>query len=258
MLITEETDCAEEGFRRVNFDPVLKALLREVKYLLLLDIEVPQTAQNLYERVDIYRNQTGNLELIVEMYNDMLATLLPVEKPLLYDRIVAMMQALQPGVETLKWSSEGINPFISNCMKIVTGVDVLVKKMKENVQKICTTMAAWKEPLYIRKKTQEPDAVVNFHSANVEPRRDDIKQQGKEIHKLLRDTQDNIKPDKKGETWLAYVDYVNGLVIEGITIAINASMEFLSEQINIKANVNNMWAPIFEIKVDLIDGDLNF
>lgn len=41
-------------------------------------------------------------------------------------------------------------------------------------------------------------------------------------------------------------------------MAICASMEYLSEQINIKANVNNMWAPIFEIKVDLIDGDLDF
>lgn len=44
LLVTEETELAEEGFRRVNFDPILKALLREVKYLLLLDIEVPETA----------------------------------------------------------------------------------------------------------------------------------------------------------------------------------------------------------------------
>jgi dynein heavy chain, axonemal len=50
---------------------------------LLLDIEVPKTAQTLYQRVDVYRQQTGQLELIVEMYNDMLANLLPVEKPLL-------------------------------------------------------------------------------------------------------------------------------------------------------------------------------
>jgi hypothetical protein len=44
LLVTEETELAVEGFRRVNFDPILKALLREVKYLLLLDIEVPATA----------------------------------------------------------------------------------------------------------------------------------------------------------------------------------------------------------------------
>jgi len=43
-LYREETELFPEGYVRVNFDPVLKALLREVKYLLLLDLDVPQTA----------------------------------------------------------------------------------------------------------------------------------------------------------------------------------------------------------------------
>lgn len=66
---------------------MLVRLLREVKYLLILDINVPERAQTLYEKVNVYRSQTGNLEIIVNMYNDILATLLPVEKPLLADRI---------------------------------------------------------------------------------------------------------------------------------------------------------------------------
>ena len=33
LLVREETDDAPEGFVRVNFDPILTALLREVKYL---------------------------------------------------------------------------------------------------------------------------------------------------------------------------------------------------------------------------------
>lgn len=66
---------------------MLVRLLREVKYLLILDINVPERAQTLYEKVDTYRSQTGKLEIIVNMYNDILATLLPVEKPLLAERI---------------------------------------------------------------------------------------------------------------------------------------------------------------------------
>jgi len=38
LLYREETPLAEEGFVRVNFDPILVKLLREVKYLLLQDI----------------------------------------------------------------------------------------------------------------------------------------------------------------------------------------------------------------------------
>ena len=68
---------------RVNFDPVLVRLLREVKYLQLIDIEVPERANALYDKVNVYRTQTGNLELTVNMFNEVLSTLLPVEKPLL-------------------------------------------------------------------------------------------------------------------------------------------------------------------------------
>jgi dynein heavy chain len=82
-LIREETPVAPEGFLRVNFDPVLVRLLREVKYLQLLDHKVPEKAAILYKKVNIYRSQTGNLDIIVNMYNEILSTLLPVEKPLL-------------------------------------------------------------------------------------------------------------------------------------------------------------------------------
>jgi hypothetical protein len=62
-------------------------LLREVKYLKLIDIEVPERASALYAKVNVYRTQTGNLEITVNMFNEVLATLLGVEKPLLGDRI---------------------------------------------------------------------------------------------------------------------------------------------------------------------------
>jgi len=83
LFVREETPIAPEGFLRVNFDPVLVRLLREVKYLQLLDINVPERASILFKKVNIYRSQTGNLDLIVNMYNEILSTLLNVEKPLL-------------------------------------------------------------------------------------------------------------------------------------------------------------------------------
>jgi len=55
LLVKEESELAAEGFIRVNFDPVLVRLLREVKYLQLLDIEVPERASHLYSKVNVYR-----------------------------------------------------------------------------------------------------------------------------------------------------------------------------------------------------------
>ena len=145
----EETELAEEGFVRVNFDPILTRYLREVKYLQILDIPVPARAEGLFAKVDTYRRWTGRLDLIVEMYNNIIATLLPVEKPLMFDRIQKMNKALQAGIDTLKWNSENIDPFINQAMVIVTDVDELVKKMKENVSKMIEIMNVWSEqPLF--------------------------------------------------------------------------------------------------------------
>jgi len=55
LLYREDTPVAEEGFVRVNFDPVLIKLLREVKYLLQQDVVVPEKATLLYKKVNIYR-----------------------------------------------------------------------------------------------------------------------------------------------------------------------------------------------------------
>ena len=55
LLVREESEEIEEGILRVNFDPLLVRLLREVKYLQILDIGVPEKAQTLYQKVDTYR-----------------------------------------------------------------------------------------------------------------------------------------------------------------------------------------------------------
>lgn len=231
LLVREETELVEEGFIRVNFDPILVRYLREVKYLLLQDYAVPERAQKLFDKVDTYRRWTGRLDLIVEMYNNIIATLLPVEKPLMMERIQKMNKALQSGIDTLKWNSDNIDPFINQAMSIVIEVDELVKKMKSNVKKMKQEMAHWSEtPLFTRRnKTQPPEDVESLHTASVVARFDIIRGQGKEIHKLMKDTTDNVRPNKQSKEWKSYVDYVNGLVVDGITNGIDSSMTYLAE-----------------------------
>lgn len=66
----------------VNFDSALVRLLREVKYFLLLKLDVAATALSIYSHAEEYRTQIGHLEQLVTMYNEMLRTLHPVERPL--------------------------------------------------------------------------------------------------------------------------------------------------------------------------------
>lgn len=40
---------------RVNFDPALVRLLREVKYFMILEVEIPEQARKVYEKNEVYR-----------------------------------------------------------------------------------------------------------------------------------------------------------------------------------------------------------
>jgi len=253
LLVREETELAEEGFFRVNFDPILVRYLREVKYLQILDHQVPERADSLYAKVDVYRRWTGKLDLIVEMYNNIVGTLLPVEKPLLLKRINDCDAALQAGIDKLRWNSDGIDSFINKAYDCVYVADEDMQKMKSNVRKMIEIMERWSAtPLFSRKnRTQPPEDVETIHNASVVARFDVIKSEGKEIHKLMKETVDQIKPDKKSQQWMDYQNYINGLVIEGITNGIDSSMTFLAEQISIAYNEQHMLPPIFDIKVAL-------
>jgi len=74
----------------------------------------------------------------------------------------------------------------------------------------------------------------------------------------MKDTTDNVRPNKQSKEWKSYVDYVNGLVIEGITNGIDSSMTYLAEQVSYSYNVEKGLPPIFDIKVALQDRLVQF
>ncbi|KAK9843805.1 hypothetical protein WJX81_007069 [Elliptochloris bilobata] len=134
----------------VNFDPALIALLREVRYFMLLrDLPSPIPAPALkarpiyqrmsnhtlsslgygtavtafyyqvYERADAFRAEIGNLDLICNIHNNIQRTMLPVEKPLIQDRLDAVDVALQQGLAVLTWNSHHIDERIAESLALV-------------------------------------------------------------------------------------------------------------------------------------------
>ena len=252
----------EDKMLEVNFDPALVRTLREVKYLLLLCLDIPVTASRIYDKVEVYRSQTGNLDLIVGMYNSILRTLHPVEFPLLQDRIDRINTNVEPGIVTLRWKDEGIEPFIKSSMVVVKDVDTLVKKMKENVRKMQDHMARWAEkPLVERKnKPLAPEDFESQHKSVVLARHQEIKDNGRDITRLLKDSQEHIRPPKASVEWKAYQDYVNSLIIEGMANAIISSLSHLSFLIDPNAlkRAEAPMAPLFDVKIMLQDAEVMF
>ena len=60
---------------------------------------VPESAAKTYQRSETLRQQTGNLDLIVVTYNNILRSLLPAEKPLVEKKLEAIDAALQKAGE---------------------------------------------------------------------------------------------------------------------------------------------------------------
>jgi dynein heavy chain, axonemal len=87
----------------VNFDPELVRLLRETKYFLLLKIEVPASAAAIFSRADLYRQQISSLELICSTWNRIQRTILPVERPLVSEKLAEVEVALRRGQNELNW-----------------------------------------------------------------------------------------------------------------------------------------------------------
>lgn len=86
----------------VNFDPELDKLLREVHDFLQmpsLPHAIPEPALALYERSELFRQQISTLELVAEMHNTIIATILPVESGLLLKQLQDAEACLRRGIE---------------------------------------------------------------------------------------------------------------------------------------------------------------
>jgi dynein heavy chain len=85
----------ESNLLRVNFDPKVVALLKEIKYFEALQIKVPEKAKNVYTKGDLLRNYVLSLDHIVKQYNAFHTGLLPVEVPLVADKLSAIDKLIE-------------------------------------------------------------------------------------------------------------------------------------------------------------------
>jgi dynein heavy chain len=250
----------------VNFDPILVRLLREVKYFLLLNLEVPVSAMEIFTRAEIFRRHTGNLDLIVNMYNDIQTTLLPVERPLVKSQLEKIDKTLSQGVgdskskgkQALNWKSNGIELFIGETMTEVKEVSEMLQMLKGNLKLIENSTGIWQStPIFERgQKTSLTDEFLIMNKKSSQVKLAVIKEAGQDIHRLLKDTNKKLKVSQGLPDWKAYVDFVNNVVVYGLVDAMASSLRTLAAQLNPKYLSENGLPPLLEIVVDLIDNQV--
>jgi dynein heavy chain len=251
----------------VNFDPLLIKLLREVKYFLLLGLDVPSTAMEIFTKVEIFRRHTGNLDLIVNMYNDIQISLLPVERPLVKSQLERLDKTLAQGIgegkmktKALNWKSNGIELFIEEAMAEAKEVSDLLQMLKGNLKIIESFVLEWSnEPIFERGgKTVNLDDFLALQKKVRAAKLGEVKDKGQEIHRLLKDTNKKLKVSQGLPDWKAYVDFVNNIVVFGLVGTLQTSLNAMSLQLNSTYLVANSLPPLLEIRLDLVDKKIVF
>ena len=249
---------ADTRLLSVNFDAALVRLLREVKYFLLLGLNVPDTALEIYQQVETFRRWTGNMDLIVNMNNDVLRILLPVERPLVQPYLTKFDTVMERGLSVMNWKSTGIMEFIADCMEQVTLVSEVLKTMKDNMRSVNDQLTSYSRPLLQRKnKPALKDEFEREHKNMIKERYSDIKEGGKTIHNMVKETNKVLRVSNASQDWRAYVDFMNNIVVDGLTKIVRNSLDFLLDQIDPAVIARDDKMPMLELKLDLVSVRIN-
>jgi len=223
---------------------------------------VPESGLSIYKNVDIFRDINIKLDHIVGMYNHLMQDLLDVERPLLEKKINAMDSALKPGLETFKWESNDIiKQFINPAMQVVKTSFDMMCNMHNNMDNIESILSNNKKSLIEKsKKTMLPGDFLTQHQAMCESFLVDMGKDLKKVHDEHKKTLERVKSsvDKDSNAWRAYMDYVNERVINGLCNISSASFDKLCELINPKTYEKHDVIPLFEIKADIENKNIQF
>uniref|UniRef100_A0A8C4QJK0 RUN domain-containing protein n=1 Tax=Eptatretus burgeri TaxID=7764 RepID=A0A8C4QJK0_EPTBU len=139
------------GFLSINFSFELMTVLRETHYLQALQPDpVPALAQEIYERRETYRLWIAVLSELANGYNDILGTLLTVERPLVQGCLEALEHRLENGLNNITWKSVGVWEYIQDLKQRVQDLQSCLYRSRSNVEVMRTTMGSWLSPVFNR------------------------------------------------------------------------------------------------------------
>jgi dynein heavy chain len=246
---------------RVNFDPALTKLMREVRYLKMLNLEVPEGALAIFERYETFRQQMGNLDLIAHIYNGILLTLKEVEKPMLQLKMDKIDDELKKGCSSLTWKSHGINEFIVTTMSLVKDTAKILSQINANVAEIERYLERMTSEVMFERNDQKTLGVEEYgsgHEAVIADRHDKVQEDGLMIHELLIKSNKTLRISKGAASWKAYVDYISSIVINGMSGAIQHSIDTVMQQLDEEYLTKNDMMPLLEVKLELVGSHIEF
>uniref|UniRef100_A0A4W3JPZ5 Dynein axonemal heavy chain 11 n=1 Tax=Callorhinchus milii TaxID=7868 RepID=A0A4W3JPZ5_CALMI len=219
---------AKNGILSVNFDPQLVAVLREVKYLQVLNqANIPEAALAIFKKRETL-TKVCSLELMVQWYNKLKLTVLEVEFPLIQSELESIDGQLTAAEEAITWKDENCWSYIVRSKDAVHDLESRVQKAKDNIETVQTLMKTWSECALFTRKDNRKDYLMSLEDRDdrVAKRYKLLREDGEKIHRLVEENLHLLKADTSTESWKAYLEYIDDMILDGFFNAIACSLEF--------------------------------
>ncbi|XP_060488660.2 dynein axonemal heavy chain 11 [Panthera onca] len=216
------------GLLSVNFDPKLVAVLREVKYLLMLKkSNIPDSALAIFKKRNTILKYIGNLELLVQGYNKLKQTLLEVEYPLVEEELRAVDEQLQAAATSLTWQDDCWG-YIERVHTATAELAHRVEHARSNVKAIQQTMKVWAECTLLPRREHRREAVFTLEDKSdlFSKKYKRIQEDGCKIHNLVEENRKLFRANPSLDTWKIYVEFIDDIVVEGFFQAIMHDLDF--------------------------------
>lgn len=203
-----------------------------------------------------FQVQTGNLDLIVNLYNQILQTLLDVEKPLVQQKMDNIDKVLQRGLVHMNWKSHTITDFISQCTTMVKEMHGIVQVIKNNVTETRKILGSWSEDLLLDRKltrTYTPEELSLSQKDLAHTEYDRIVAGSEKIHLFLDISRKTLRANRGSSQFKAYIDHVNHIVIDGLAQAVLANCQYLLLQVDPEHLTKHDINPLLEVQLRLQD-----
>ncbi|OAJ37788.1 hypothetical protein BDEG_21780 [Batrachochytrium dendrobatidis JEL423] len=239
----------EGSLLKVNFDPKVVALLREVRYFGALAVQPPPAAIEIYSKADTFRKYIFSLESIVDMYNGIRSGVLDVERPLIETKIQEIDAQIEQGVSSLNWKSTNIDVYISEISATVGNLSSILQAMKNNMNQISKILKQWSASPLIERKDGKKLLNLEEKDAKFGIIIDTFKKDGQIIIGLVEDTRALVEAESTAEKWVNYLEFVDNIVQKGFWATIKASMEYILQ--NTEKDRASEIGPLLEAKLEL-------
>lgn len=137
---------------RVSFSHELKMIIKESRYLDKLGFRIPESALNVTLQESKYLEISRSLNAQLQTYDQLMASLKPVEKLLLKTHIDDLNATIKTGFYPLNWTSQRIPQYIEDLIHALLRFSSVVSQVHKNASMIDDIITRISKTLLVQGK----------------------------------------------------------------------------------------------------------